>query len=104
MGSLSKAAEKLGLSHAAASRYPTSLEDRLGARLIERTTRRLWLTEAGREYHQRCAAMLAEMQEADAVNAATLTPSGVSRRTDRRVAGVCCARQGPRPHRRACGG
>lgn len=82
LGSLSKAAEKLGLSNAAASRYLNGLEERLGARLVERTTRRMWLTDAGRGYHQRCAAMLAEMAEAEAeVNAATINPSGVLRVT-----------------------
>jgi len=82
LGSLSRAAEKLELSNAAASRYLSALEERLGARLVERTTRRLWLTDAGRDYHRRCAAMLAEMGEAEAaVNEATLNPSGVLRVT-----------------------
>jgi len=45
LGSLSKAAEKLDLSNAAASRILSALEERLGARLVERTTRRQWLTE-----------------------------------------------------------
>ncbi|MEQ6474636.1 LysR family transcriptional regulator [Comamonas sp. wu1-DMT] len=82
LGSLTRAAEKLGLSNAAASRYLSGLEERLGARLVERTTRRLWLTDAGRSYHQRCSAMLAEMGEAEAeVNSATANPSGVLRIT-----------------------
>ena len=82
LGSLSKAAEKLGLSNAAASRYLTGLEERLGARLVERTTRRMWLTDAGRSYHQRCSAMLGEMAEAEAeVNSASTSPSGVLRIT-----------------------
>lgn len=82
LGSLSRAAEALGLSNAAASRMLCALEERLGARLIERTTRRLWLTDAGRDFHQRCAAMLGEMAEAEAaVNAATVNPSGVLRVT-----------------------
>ena len=65
LGNLSRAAEKLGLSNAAASRHLRGLEERLGARLVERTTRRMWLTDAGRSYHQRCSAMLAEMAEAE---------------------------------------
>lgn len=82
LGSLSRAAEKLGLSNAAASRYLSGLEERLGARLVERTTRRLWLTDAGRSYHQRCSAMLTEMAEAEAqVNSVTTNPSGVLRIT-----------------------
>jgi DNA-binding transcriptional LysR family regulator len=82
LGSLSKAAERLNLSNAAASRLLSALEDRLGARLIERTTRRLWLTDAGREYHQRCTAMLSEMAEADAaVTDMAVRPRGVLRVT-----------------------
>ncbi|MCA8095533.1 LysR family transcriptional regulator [Burkholderia anthina] len=82
LGSLSKAAERLGMSSAAASRCLNALEERLSARLVERTTRRLWLTDAGREYHRRCAAMLAEMAEADAaVNEASINPAGTLRVT-----------------------
>ncbi|AZC24395.1 LysR family transcriptional regulator [Pseudomonas sessilinigenes] len=82
LGNLSRAAEKVGLSNAAASRYLSGLEERLGARLVERTTRRMWLTEAGRSYHQCCSALLAEMAEADAaVNSAATSPSGVLRVT-----------------------
>src|SRR2546423_14803704 len=77
LGSIPKAAAKLGLSNAAASRHLTALEERLGARLMERTTRRQWLTEAGRAYHQRCLSVLAEMQEAEAaVNESTVNPAG----------------------------
>lgn len=80
--SISKAAESLGLSNPAASRHLGALEDRLGTRLIERTTRRLWLTEAGRNYHQRCLAILAEMAEAEAeVNQSTSDPCGLLRVT-----------------------
>jgi DNA-binding transcriptional LysR family regulator len=81
-GSLSKAAERLGMSSAAASRCLNALEERLSARLIERTTRRLWLTDAGREYHRRCIAIMAEMTEADAaVNEASVNPAGTLRVT-----------------------
>jgi DNA-binding transcriptional LysR family regulator len=52
-GSLSRAAEALGLSNAAASRHLSALEERLGARLVERNTRRLYLTDTGQEF---CAA------------------------------------------------
>jgi DNA-binding transcriptional LysR family regulator len=82
LGSISKAAEELGLSNPAASRHLSALEDRLGARLMERTTRRLWLTEAGRNYHQRCVAMIAEMAEAEAeVNESSSDPGGLLRIT-----------------------
>ncbi|MGU7774619.1 LysR family transcriptional regulator [Burkholderia sp. MR1-5-21] len=82
LGSLSKAAERLGMSNAAASRMLSMLEDRLGARLIERTTRRLWLTDAGREYQTRCASIMEEIKEADiAVSGMAVRPTGVLRVT-----------------------
>ena len=82
LGSLSRAAEKLDMSNAAASRTLQALEERLGARLVERTTRRLWLTEVGTVFHRRCVAMMAEMAEAEAVVQETsLQPSGVLRVT-----------------------
>jgi len=78
LGSITRAAEKLGLSDPVASRCLSSLEQRLGARLLERTTRRLWLTEAGRAYHQRCVELLAGIADADAtVNEYSARPSGV---------------------------
>src|ERR1700722_16988305 len=81
-GSLSKAAEKLNMSNAAASRTLNALEERLGARLVERTTRRLWLTDAGRDYHRRCASILEEIKEADtAVTNMAVQPKGVLRVT-----------------------
>ena len=82
LGSLSRAAERLGISNAAASRMLNALEDRLGARLMERTTRRLWLTDAGREYQRRCASILADIADADtAVGDMTVQPRGVLRVT-----------------------
>ena len=82
LGSLSRAAEALGLSNAAASRHLASLEQRLAARLIERNTRRLYLTEAGEQYMRHCKNALNEMQEAEtAANATTLNPVGVLRVT-----------------------
>lgn len=82
LGSLSRAAERLEMSNAAASRTLHALEERLGARLVERTTRRLWLTEVGQAFHRRCVAMIAEMAEAEAiVQETSLQPSGVLRVT-----------------------
>jgi DNA-binding transcriptional LysR family regulator len=81
-GSLSRAAEALGLSNAAASRHLSAMEARLGARLVERNTRRLYLTEPGHEFLRRSKAILADLQEAEsAVNAATLNPTGTLRVT-----------------------
>lgn len=82
LGSLSKAAETLRMSNAAASRHLSALEDRLAVRLIERNTRRLWLTEAGQEFLQRCSALLSELAEAeDAVSDRALSPQGMLRVT-----------------------
>jgi DNA-binding transcriptional LysR family regulator len=81
-GSLSRAADTLGLSNAAASRHLSALEERLGARLVERNTRRLYLTETGREFLRRSKAILADLAEAEsAVNAAVLNPTGTLRVT-----------------------
>lgn len=81
-GSLSRAAEALDLSNAAASRHLSALEDRLGARLVERNTRRLYLTDTGQEFFSRAKTVLADLKDAeDAVNAATLNPTGTLRIT-----------------------
>ena len=81
-GSLSRAAEVLGLSNAAASRHLQALEDRLGARLVERNTRRLYLTDTGQEFCSRAKTLLADLKDAeDAVNAHALNPTGTLRIT-----------------------
>lgn len=66
LGSLSKAAEALELSNTAATRCLIALEDRLSVRLVERTTRRLWLTEAGQKFLLRSQAILDELRDAEA--------------------------------------
>jgi DNA-binding transcriptional LysR family regulator len=77
LGTLSKAAEKLDISNAAASRHLAALESRLKVRLVERNTRRLALTNAGHDFYARCKSLLAEMAEAEAsVNAALVEPTG----------------------------
>ena len=65
LGSLSAAARAIDTSPASVSRLIAGLEDRLGARLIERTTRRLTLTESGRLYLERCRRILDELGEAE---------------------------------------
>jgi DNA-binding transcriptional LysR family regulator len=65
-GSFVKAAEVLGLSKAAMSRYVGDLETRLGVRLLHRTTRRLSLTEEGEVFYARCSELLAGVDEAEA--------------------------------------
>jgi len=64
-GSFVGAADALRSSKAAVSRLVQELEAHLGARLLHRTTRRLSLTEAGRDYHQRAQQILEELEEAD---------------------------------------
>ena len=82
LGSLSRAAESLGLSNAAASRHLAALEERLAARLVQRNTRRLFLTDVGDAFYRRCKPLLGEMHEAEsAVNAAALKPAGLLRVT-----------------------
>ena len=81
-GSLSRAAEALNLSNAAASRHLSALEERLSARLVERNTRRLYLTDTGREFFSRAKGILADLKDAEsAVNATALNPTGVLRIT-----------------------
>lgn len=80
LGSLSRAAESLGLSNAAASRHLASLEERLSARLVQRNTRRLFLTDVGDAYYRRCKPLLVELRDAEsAVNEAVLKPTGLLR-------------------------
>ena len=64
-GSFSAAARDLGLSKSAVSKRVAALEDRLGARLINRTTRRLSLTEVGVAFYERAVRILAELEEAE---------------------------------------
>lgn len=81
-GSISRAAEVTDLSISAASRYLISLESRLGVQLVRRTTRNLYLTDAGAEFHRRCKSILADLGEAESViKEATVRPSGVLRVT-----------------------
>jgi len=64
-GSFVGASEKLRISKSVASRIVQELEERLGGRLLHRTTRRLSLTEAGQSYYQRCQQILDDMAEAE---------------------------------------
>ncbi|MGH6929130.1 MAG: LysR family transcriptional regulator [Dongiaceae bacterium] len=76
-GSLSAAARALGVSLASVSRQLAALEEKLGARLLSRTTRRLSLTEGGRAYYARCKRILGDVEEAEAeVSQFQASPSG----------------------------
>lgn len=69
-GSFTAAAEQLHLTSSAVSKSVARLEDRLGTRLFERTTRRLALTDAGAAFYRTCVRVLVDLEEAEAVLAA----------------------------------
>lgn len=79
-GSLSGAAERLNIAKSAVSRRLADLEARLGVQLLTRTTRRLNLTESGRQYYERCLTILADMEEAElAITSGDIALSGTLR-------------------------
>src|SRR5271155_6179118 len=79
-GSYTAAAKALGLQTSKLSRRIAALEAELGVRLINRTTRRLSLTEAGKTFHRHCLALLAEAQAAkDAMSQLLASPQGLVR-------------------------
>lgn len=77
-GGFSAAARALGVSKSAVSKQVSALEDRLGARLLQRTTRRMSLTEAGAAFLEACRRVLAEAEAAEsAIGALQAEPRGV---------------------------
>ena len=79
-GSFIRAADASGMSKAAVSRHVNDLEQRLGVRLLHRTTRRLSLTVEGQAFHARCKELLASVDEAEAeITAQSGAPSGLLR-------------------------
>ncbi len=79
-GGFTAAARALGLSKSAVSKRVADLEDRLGVRLFNRTTRRVALTEIGHAYHARCRRILDDAREAElAVGALHAEPIGTLR-------------------------
>jgi DNA-binding transcriptional LysR family regulator len=79
-GGFTDAARKLGMSKSAVSKHVSSLEARLGARLLNRTTRRVSPTEIGLVYYDRARRVLTDAGEADRiVTAMQSAPSGVLR-------------------------
>ncbi|WP_224246012.1 LysR family transcriptional regulator, partial [Hyalangium gracile] len=82
LGSFAAAADALGMSGPMVGKHVRFLEERLGVRLITRTTRRQTLTEFGRAYYERCRVVLAEAEAADALAADQLAePHGKLRVT-----------------------
>lgn len=79
-GGFSAAAREMGLTPSALSKLVTRLEDRLGARLLQRTTRRLQLTTEGEIFYARARPILAALGEAEAeVAEAGASPRGMLR-------------------------
>ena len=66
-GSFVAAAERLGTSTSSLSRQIADLEQHLGARLLNRTTRRLSLTESGQAFYERSVALLSDLAEAESI-------------------------------------
>ena len=64
-GGFSAAGRRLNMSTTMVSNHVQSLEDRLGARLLNRTTRKVSLTEVGKGYYDRCIQILADLEQAD---------------------------------------
>lgn len=90
-GSFAAAAEAFGISAPMVGKHIRFLEDRLGVRLINRTTRRQSLTDFGRAYYERCRIVLAEADAADALVAEQLSrPRGRLRVTMPALLGRKC--------------
>ncbi len=81
-GSFTEAARELGVPASTLSRKVAALEERLGLRLLERTTRQLRLTDAGAIYYERCQRLTREAEDADqSVMALQASPRGTLRVT-----------------------
>ena len=77
-GGFSAAARKLGVSPSTVTMQIQDLEDRLHVRLLNRSTRKVSLTDIGRAYYEHCMHILADMDEADsAIQAMNSKPSGI---------------------------
>jgi DNA-binding transcriptional LysR family regulator len=81
-GSFTAAAKELAMPKSTVSRRVSELERRLGARLLQRTTRRLGLTDVGRIFFKHCERIVAEVEDAErAVTALESEPRGLLRVT-----------------------
>lgn len=81
-GSFAAAADKLEMSRAMASKQIQKLEEHLGTRLLNRTTRRLSLTETGRAFYERSLQIIGDVEQAEQIaGQMTRRPQGVLRVT-----------------------
>src|SRR6266446_10580060 len=79
-GGFSAAGRRLNMSTTMVSNHVQALEDRLGARLLHRTTRKVSLTEVGKAYYDRATQILADIEQADDIaGALQSTPRGTLR-------------------------
>src|SRR5258705_4888839 len=83
-GGFSAAGRRLNMSTTMVSNHVQSLEDRLGARLLQRTTRKVSLTAGGKAHYDRCVQILAELAQARDI-------SGAHDSTPRRALGIYTA-------------
>lgn len=89
-GSFSKAGPRVGITQSSVSRGISALEKQLGVQLIQRSTRKLNLTEAGKIYYERVRQIIADMDDANlAVRRLSATPSGHLRVTAPAAFGRC---------------
>lgn len=80
--SFTRAADQLGMAKSMVTKHVGALEDRLGARLLNRTTRKLSRTEAGQAYYERCRELLAEIDVLDeSLRESSTVPRGTLRVT-----------------------
>src|SRR5258706_7711935 len=81
-GSFTTAAAELGMPKSTVSRKVSELEERLKARLLQRTTRKLSLTDVGRIYYDHCARIIGDIEDAErAVSSLQEAPRGLLRVT-----------------------
>ncbi len=77
-GTITGGSKRIGLERSTVSRRITSLEDRLGVSLLERSTRKLRLTEIGRQYYKHCLRVVEAAEDAEAVaQRGRVEPAGV---------------------------
>src|SRR6202522_4145915 len=79
-GGFSAAGRRLNMSTAMISNHVHALEERLGVRLLNRTTRKVSLTEVGKAYYDRCTQILTDIEQADDMaGASQVAPRGTLR-------------------------